>query len=511
MQQLSLKSAELILALALIMWGCGTPDASEHSHDASGGHGHPHEEEVLTSDTTIWTDKTELFVEYPVLIKGKTSRFAAHFTGLDGHQAVEEGSVTVSLIQGDKGIRHTVAAPSSPGIFSPSLQLKAAGTYQLIFELKTPRYSDRIVLDRVPVFGSEEEAEAALGGSESDDGKISFLKEQAWKIDFQTTPVVTSEVFEIIPTSGTWKVAPTDNYTLVANTSGKVSFYGKNLTEGVEIKRGQTLMTVNSSGMTTNNLSSEIAQARATYEQLAAEYERNKRLYESRIVPKAEFERIERDYEIAKSNLETLRAGYSGGGKSIASPIKGYLKSILVSNGQFVEQGTPLALVTTHQTSMLEVQVSPSYADRLNAIQDVWYQPRTDVWASMKEKGGSIISVGREIDSEHPLLSVFVQVEDLVTMPEGSFTEAQLAVGQAISQPVIPVSALLEDYGSYAVIVQLSGESFERRPVTIGASNGNQVAVTSGLMPGEMVVSTGAYQVKMASMSGQVPAHGHSH
>lgn len=56
---------------------------------------------------------TELFVEFPVLVVGQTSRFAAHFTEMDQHQAVKEGSVTVSLIKAGKGIRHTVEAPSS--------------------------------------------------------------------------------------------------------------------------------------------------------------------------------------------------------------------------------------------------------------------------------------------------------------------------------------------------------------------------------------------------------------
>jgi multidrug efflux pump subunit AcrA (membrane-fusion protein) len=76
---------------------------------------------------------------------------------------------------------------------------------------------------------------------------------------------------------------------------------------------------------------------------------------------------------------------------------------------------------------------------------------------------------------------------------------------------VIPISALLEDYGSYSVIVQVSGESFERRPVKIGKRNGRNVEVLSGLETGEMVVTQGAYQVKMASMSGSTPAHGHEH
>jgi CTP-dependent riboflavin kinase len=38
-----------------------------------------------------------------------------------------------------------------------------------------------------------------------------------------------------------------------------------------------------------------------------------------------------------------------------------------------------------------------------------------------------------------------------------------------------------------------------------------EVEILSGLAEGEMVVSIGAYQVKMASMSGQAPAHGHEH
>jgi hypothetical protein len=129
----------------------------------------------------------------------------------------------------------------------------------------------------------------------------------------------------------------------------------------------------------------------------------------------------------------------------------------------------------------------------------------------LKEKGGKILSVGKEVETNQPLLSVFAEVNEGVQMPEGSFTEVQLAVGKGIKSAVIPVSALLEDYGKYTVIVQRSGESFERRNVIIGQQNGSEVEIMEGLRPGEVVVAKGAYQVKMASMSGQAPAHGHAH
>ena len=42
-------------------------------------------ESIPTKSITLWTDKTELFVEFPALVVGKNSRFAAHFTVLDKH------------------------------------------------------------------------------------------------------------------------------------------------------------------------------------------------------------------------------------------------------------------------------------------------------------------------------------------------------------------------------------------------------------------------------------------
>ena len=96
-------------------------------------------------------------------------------------------------------------------------------------------------------------------------------------------------------------------------------------------------------------------------------------------------------------------------------------------------------------------------------------------------------------------------------MPEGAFTKVDVAIGSTGTGLVIPESALLEDYGKYSVVVQLSGESFEMRNITIGKRNGNEVEVLSGLKANEVVVTTGAFQIKMASMSGNAPTHGHAH
>ncbi|WP_296622705.1 efflux RND transporter periplasmic adaptor subunit [Marivirga sp.] len=500
----------IILLIALLAISCQSAEEQGHAHDAEGGHLNE-ESEIPAVDYTRWTDNTELFVEFPALVVGKISRFAAHFTILEQHQAVSKGSVTVSLIKNDKGIRHTVDAPSSPGIFTPSLQPKEAGIYQLVFELKTPEYSDKIVLNDIRVFSTAEKAVQALRGAEESGNAISFLKEQAWKMEFQTFPVVEKEVFQSIPSSGIWKVAPSDYQTLVAPANGRVSFGSGVFTEGSPVKTGQILMSVSSSGLTHNNLGAEIQKAKAEYEQAKAEYERKKKLYNSEIVPKAELEQVEQKFLMAKTNYQTLRSGFSTGGKKIIAPMDGYIKSIQAVNGGFAEQGDPLMTVASHKSSLLEVQLSPKYSAALQNIQNLWYQAKDGVWSSLNENGGEIISVSKAVEANKPLISVFAQVNEAVEMPEGSFTEVQLAVGKPEESLVVPNSALLEDYGNYSVIVQLSGESFKRRNVIIGKQNGSEVVILKGLKKGEVVVTKGAYQVKMASMSGQAPAHGHAH
>jgi RND family efflux transporter MFP subunit len=500
----------ILILIMLLAISCQSAEEHGHAHDAEGGH-IDEANEIPRVDYTRWTDKTELFVEFPVLVVGQTSRFAAHFTVLKNHKPVREGSVTVSLVKDGKGIRHTVEAPSSPGIFSPSLQPNTAGSYQLMFDIKTPQYQDRIVINDIQVFADSEEAANAVGGNEEDGGAISFLKEQAWKIDFQTVPAISREIYDVINTSGVWKPAPGAMRSLSANASGVVNFVIDNLTEGTEIKRGQVLMTISSKGLTSNNLQTEIEQSRANFEQAKAEYERKKQLYESKIVPKAELEQVESKYKVAKSNYETLKAGYSDGGKQIKAPFDGYIKSISISNGGFVNQGVQLVTIGSHRTKLLETQVSTSYASALQHIQNVFYQKENDQWSNISASGGSILSIGKEVESLKPMLSIYAQVTEEINMPEGSFTEVEIAYGEPKQAVLIPEAALLEDYGSYSVIVQLSGESFERRPVMIGRSNGEFTEITEGLETGEVVVARGAYQVKMASVSGSTPAHGHEH
>jgi multidrug efflux pump subunit AcrA (membrane-fusion protein) len=93
----------------------------------------------------------------------------------------------------------------------------------------------------------------------------------------------------------------------------------------------------------------------------------------------------------------------------------------------------------------------------------------------------------------------------------GQSVRLRLLLGDEESGPAIPESAVVDDGGRPVIFVQLGGESFERRPVRLGNREGGYVHVLEGVEPGERVVHLGAYLVRLAAMSTQIPAHGHVH
>lgn len=499
----------LLGIFALSLFACNEIENEGHDHDDNS-------HEVSTNIYTIWTDKTELFVEFPVLVVGKQSRFAAHFTKLEGHQPIIEGQVTVSLLHGTKGIRQTVNNPASPGIFIPVLEPVESGKSTLTFILNAKEYLDTIQIENIDVYPDMQSASQNESLVEEDGTTITFLKEQAWKMPFQTEKVKVSKVYETVTTSGKWEIAPNNSHSFIANANGKVNFIKNNLIPGQNVKKGEVVMSINSNDFVTNTLSGDIEVARIEYQQAADEYNRKKELYNDKIIPDSEFEMVEKKYLVSKSRYETLSSGFSQSGYSsstlnISSPVSGYLQDLHVSNGSFVKEGDLLFTVNSPNSMVLNVRVPVRYSEKMESIHDIQYRSLQNEWASMRENNGFIVSMDRMISEQKPSINMYAMVNSKHKNTLGSFAEVIITLGEVKKGIVIPKSALLEDYGNYSVIVQLGGEVFEKRNVVIGKKTANGVEILEGLDTDEIIVTKGAYQVKMQSLSGQAPAHGHAH
>jgi RND family efflux transporter MFP subunit len=123
-----------------------------------------------------------------------------------------------------------------------------------------------------------------------------------------------------------------------------------------------------------------------------------------------------------------------------------------------------------------------------------------------------LISVGHVVDPASRTFPVIYEVDNRSRRVAVNQTvQVRLFTDAAARAAVVPESAIVDDAGRPIVFVQVEGESFVRKPVTLGAREGGFVQVVEGLRPGERVVTRGGNLIRLASMSSQVPAHGHVH
>lgn len=495
----------IIVWVAALVFSCQRSATSEEEH------GHPHEPESATLAYTLYSDKTELFVEFKPLVVGQSSRFAAHFTKLgDTFTALDEGTITLSLIVNDKGIRTTTDKPSSPGIFRLALKHTVAGTGKLVFDIKTKEYTDKIIIDPVTVY-AEDKVSQAVEVVEPQGGAITFLKEQAWKIEFANQEVKPQTFHEVIKASGQLTAKPSDEQVVTARSNGVVKWNDAVVT-GTQVKQGQQLFVLSSGNLAQGNIESQYKEAKANFEKAEADYKRVQPLLSDKIISQKDYLEIKNRYDQAKISYETLARNYTQDGLAIQSPMNGFIKQITVRSGEYVQAGQPLAVITKDQSLQLQAEVPLRYANQLPLITEAHFRTLHDNKVySTKELNGRVLSYGKAIGDAASLLPIYFSLSNNGSLIPGNAVEVYLKSRPIQDALVVPVSALIEEQGNFYVYVQIAGESFQKRPVALGAQDGTFVQILSGIRKGERVVTKGAYMIKLATQSGAVPAHGHEH
>lgn len=472
---------------------------------------HPEGQALEPLAYTVYTDHLELFVEFKPFVVGQTSTFAAHFTELgDRFTPLTDAKITVSLLTNGKGIRQSVDSCSSPGIFRLALAPKYAGKGTLIFDVVTKNYTDRITIPLVTIYANTDEAMASQG-TESAGNDITYLKEQAWKVEFANAPAQKRAFQHVIKTSGEITSAPGDEMLVVAQASGIVLFTNSKIIEGSPVGKGENLFTVTGGDLGVDNLDANFKEAKSTYNKAKIDFERATELIVDKIISEKEFQTIKLRYENSANHYNTLAKNYSAKGKSCTAPLTGFIKQVLVQEGQFVQAGTALASISQNKKLILQVQVAQKYFNQLATLTSAHFKNSAGTVYDTKELNGTVISYGRSAALHSPFIPINFEIDNIGQFIPGSVVEVFLKSNPISDALVIPVSSLLEEQGTFYVYVQTGGESFQKREVKLGANDGIHVQILSGILEHERVVTHGAHQIKLATASGTLPAHGHEH
>jgi membrane fusion protein, heavy metal efflux system len=494
------------IRMSLLMpffWGCTSKEAHEHGHerDASG---------LEPLAYTVYTKKTELFVEFKPLVLGQSSRFATHLTVLgDQFKALTEGTVTVSLLVGGKGIRYQIDAPSSPGIFRLALSPTVSGKGKLVFDILSKGFTDQVIIENVQVYPDEATAQKNTAAPKL--GDITYLKEQAWKVEFANEEVHKQAFHEIIPTSGQILSAISDEHIITAKATGIVKFAGTQTIVGTHVNTGTTLFNITGGDLAEGNIDAQYKETKVNYDKAKANYDRAKELAVDKIISEKDLLQAKVEFENQQTQLSMVSKNYSSTGQNIKAPMEGFVKSIFVKEGQFVTVGTPLATLSKNRKLTIQCMVSQKYFDRISTITSANFKTRGNGETYDTRQLNGKVFYGKSTALNVPFIPITFEIDNMANLVPGSVIEVFLRSFPIPDALVVPVTALVEEQGNFFVYVQISGESFEKREVKLGGNDGKYVQVLSGLEEGERVVTKGAYQIKLSTASGTLPAHGHEH
>lgn len=354
--------------------------------------------------------------------------------------------------------------------------------------------------------GHDHEAEE----HEHEEGVIHFSAEQAAMAELQTEVVSVGSFAEVIRVSGQVLAAQGDESVIVARTSGMINYTRDHLSDGSEVRSGEVIARISGEKIAGGDA---IAQNNLALATAKAAYERAQRLVADSIISQKEFERAQMEYESARL---AANAGNGGnGGATVSSPLKGFIKKVLVKQGEYVEAGQAIATVTKSCNLQLRAEVPEKHFSVLSKVRSANFKMGYDnIARSLDEMNGHLVAVGKTADEGSAFIPVTFEFSNTGTVVPGSFADIWLIMQERQNVTTIPVSALTEAQGVYYAYVQHADEEedFERRELRLGASDGRRVEVLSGLEAGEKVVVNGVSQVKMAGATGVIPdAHNHSH
>lgn len=494
------------LLMAAALTGCASGGGA-HSHDE----GHAHEENLLL---TAYDDRFEVFAEVMPLVVGHESDILAHFTHLDNFKPLQKGKVTVSLIVGTDGIRQRAEQPSRPGIYRFALTPTVKGGGKMLFDIETEEGKSQLVVRNVYVYDNEHDAQhAAADALLTSSNGAGFTKEMSWKVDFATEPCRLERFGSVIRTMARIEPSQDGEQVITAKSSGIVCLGRGAVVEGVEVTDGQTLFTLAGDDMVDNNLAVRYREAESNYHLAQREYERKSDLIKSQLVTESDLLQAKRDYEAAEAVYENLRRNVSGGSQVVAAPMSGYLHRLLVRNGDYVEAGQPLAVIAKDNILYVKAELQPRHYQALrSAVTANIREQHSDRCYTLDELDGRLVSFGKAVSEERPLLPVVYQIKNVADFLPGSFVELYIRTEGNEEVITVPNTALIEEMGNYFVYVQLTPEYFEKREVKRGDTDGERTAILSGLSHTERVVSKGAILVKLAQSTGTLDAHaGHVH
>jgi HlyD family secretion protein len=333
----------------------------------------------------------------------------------------------------------------------------------------------------------------------------------AWTIYFlyaksQTPPVVykTINPFDtsvIKKTVATGSIIPRKEVNMKSRVSGIIEkFY---VVAGQEIKEGDVIARVKIIPNMANLQSAEtrISQAKVSYDNAKVEYDRNKDLFDKGVISRADFmpsdlrfKSADVELKAAEDNLQIIKDGVSKSMESasntiVKSTITGMVLDVPIKEGSSViesntfNEGTTIAVVANMGEMIFEGKVDESEVGKIQegmplvltvgAIDDESFNANLEYIAP---KG-----VAENGAIQFLIRAAIAKAKNNTFLRAAYSASADIILAKKDKVMVVPESVLIFEKDKTFVEVETAKDTYEKRPIKTGLSDGINIEVTEGL------------------------------
>lgn len=288
-------------------------------------------------------------------------------------------------------------------------------------------------------------------------------------------------------------VAAVQGVTVSADLPGTVERIA--FESGQAVREGQVLALLD-----TRQERAQLEVIEARRELARTNFDRMQGLLNDRVISKAEFDQATAEFRQAEAQAGEIRAAIQR--KTIRAPFSGILGIREVNLGQYLAGGDPLVTLQSLNPVHVNFGVPQQAAAQVRVGRSV--RVRTDGLPPI-ELAGRVTAIDSVVDEATRNIEVQATLEnpDRALRP-GMFVHAELSLGRDDPVKALPASAIsYAPYGdSVFVVADLTDERGRRyrgvrqQFVKLGPARGDQVAVVSGVNPGDEVVTSGVFKLR---------------
>lgn len=264
---------------------------------------------------------------------------------------------------------------------------------------------------------------------------------------------------------------------------------------GQSVRAGDVLVELD-----TRQERAQLASLEAQRDLARLNYGRMQQLVNAGVISRMEYDQATAQQKATEANVAEIRATIER--KNIRAPFSGVLGIRKVNLGQYLPAGSPV--VSNESLNPIYVNIGvPQQATAQIQIGRKLRVTAEDV--AGKVFTGSVTAIDSEVDPT----TRNIEIQATLSNPEGKlrpgmFVQVEIPLGA--SRPVIALPASAINYAPYGdsvfVITDLKdpqGQTYRgvrQQFVKVEGSRGDQVAVISGLNPGDEVVTSGVFKLR---------------